>query len=59
MTDLIQKNYREQPELKCCANCKHQFCTYDVRDPIGCHLTLLEVDPAAVCDSFQSKTEQP
>lgn len=50
------KNYREQPELKCCENCKNANIHYDY---CGCDLTKeelgydTEVLFTGICDDFE------
>ena len=54
MTTLAKSNYREQPELKCCQNCKYV-------DKYGPYIECLNVEagiqvsPTAICDRYEPR----
>jgi hypothetical protein len=55
-----QTNYREQPELRCCNNCKHIDFDHSGHE---CPILRLQtgrrwVDPAAVCDLFEKEVNE-
>lgn len=59
MTTLADNNYREQPELKCCVDCKHGFLWNDT-DELHCYVDntiptskLPVVCATAVCDRYE------
>lgn len=55
---LRKLNYREQPELRCCDNCKHGNWNSDYNSQwLECTLTTKnqDVSTTGVCDEFEPK----
>ena len=57
MTTLADNNYREQPELKCCQNCKHGHENSDWEQQwLECVLTNYPiVNYTSVCDKYEPR----
>jgi hypothetical protein len=61
MTTLADNNYREQPELPCCDNCKHCYINSDYEtwwSECGATKEYQGVSQTAICDKYEPGEDQ-